>query len=416
MNDDDDMVMINIIRKKLYILRFSIKFRFKFRVRRKLFLMCIRVQLLPLFRLAFFFFGVVRSFPSVYVQRPYESELIPLGHDIVVNCDIFEPPLEEYELCIAITSKSSMAKTVEMTCSASYLKGLTLHNVPADKYLLEVVLRLRHSQALIFESKNQREFSIVDTTPRFPTIKFGQILYQAMTPKDTANSTATLKVDFLLGQTFMPLDKFDLCVKVVSVPIIVGVAAEDVILPLTCLPNDHKDLTLSRIPPGSHKLSMFIRDKRSMSILMDSEATTSLNVVTLSSAMPKILVHNTHDAVVDPIHNTASVRVDFGVDGIPAALDQVLLCANLTHPATSLVLSSTVCLSSRSNNLALSKLPEGLNVLQLILRNAENTELFYPNTHVSVAIDARRTEEFVPSYEWRELRAWHTIPSGIETR
>ncbi|KAJ1437415.1 hypothetical protein B484DRAFT_445213 [Ochromonadaceae sp. CCMP2298] len=35
---------------------------------------------------------------------------------------------------------------------------------------------------------------------------------------------------------------------------------------------------------------------------------------------------------------------------------------------------------------------------------------------VLLNVEVRLQEEFQPSYEWRPLRAWHTIPAGIETR
>ena len=40
----------------------------------------------------------------------------------------------------------------------------------------------------------------------------------------------------------------------------------------------------------------------------------------------------------------------------------------------------------------------------------------YESTQRQVEIDIRVLVEFRPSYVWQRLHAWHTIPSGIETR
>jgi hypothetical protein len=38
------------------------------------------------------------------------------------------------------------------------------------------------------------------------------------------------------------------------------------------------------------------------------------------------------------------------------------------------------------------------------------------STEVTMKVEVRTPEEFVPSYDWQPLHPWHTIPSGLETR
>jgi hypothetical protein len=42
--------------------------------------------------------------------------------------------------------------------------------------------------------------------------------------------------------------------------------------------------------------------------------------------------------------------------------------------------------------------------------------LHFPETQVSIVVVVQPPREFIPSYQWRELRGWHRIPLGIESR
>jgi hypothetical protein len=84
------------------------------------------------------------------------------------------------------------------------------------------------------------------------------------------------------------------------------------------------------------------------------------------------------------------------------------------HSATNAVLGET-CISTSERTFALGNLPIGIYTAYLFLRSTNPIDR-RESARATVSVEVHAAEEFVPSYEWRPLREWHTIPSGIETR
>eukprot|EP01034_Spumella_vulgaris_P025286 gene25287-31724_t len=58
----------------------------------------------------------------------------------------------------------------------------------------------------------------------------------------------------------------------------------------------------------------------------------------------------------------------------------------------------------------------GRYLATFVLRNEKSADVFYAASSVQIPVEVRPSEEFIPTYDWQTLHAWHTIPSGIVTR
>ena len=65
---------------------------------------------------------------------------------------------------------------------------------------------------------------------------------------------------------------------------------------------------------------------------------------------------------------------------------------------------------------SLFQIPVGEHHYTFHLRNRLPPHTEYSAESVQGVIEVRAQEEFQPSYEWAPLRAWHTIPHGLQTR
>lgn len=65
---------------------------------------------------------------------------------------------------------------------------------------------------------------------------------------------------------------------------------------------------------------------------------------------------------------------------------------------------------------SLFKVPVGVHNFSLFFRSIHPPHRQFLDGAASGQVEVRRMEEFVPSYEWSTLHAWHTIPHGLQTR
>ncbi len=99
--------------------------------------------------------------------------------------------------------------------------------------------------------------------------------------------------------------------------------------------------------------------------------------------------------------------------------------ALLSHLDTCLLLSisdasvepATLCAATAPyQQFSFSGLPRGTHSYSLTLRSHHQPTTTFPQSRVEGKVVVSNMTEFVPSYDWKELKPWHTIPSGLETR
>lgn len=150
-----------------------------------------------------------------------------------------------------------------------------------------------------------------------------------------------------------------------------------------------------------------------------------------------LLVHSDYhyqDIVAEVDTGRANAHIPFAVSGGNASLFQV--CIQISSETDPSVQLSHTCVSTGHTEFILEQLAPGVYVVVLSLKDyntnsnshRETTDTTEESFSIEknpqrwgksaseVNIEVRRLEEFVPTYDWQRLRAWHTIPSGIETR
>lgn len=92
-------------------------------------------------------------------------------------------------------------------------------------------------------------------------------------------------------------------------------------------------------------------------------------------------------------------------------------CLYLYFNSTKGISKMSHCIVSAPNlKFNLQKIPHGIHNFTLSLRSHHHPEVTFPDSQIEGKIIVEHMIEFIPSYDWKELKPWHTIPSGVETR
>ena len=78
--------------------------------------------------------------------------------------------------------------------------------------------------------------------------------------------------------------------------------------------------------------------------------------------------------------------------------------------------NSGTCIPPKDSQVTVQGMGQGRHVVHLRLRLKDEPHTVLAGTDRTFTIELRIPEEFVPTYSWSLLHAWHTIPASIETR
>jgi len=224
------------------------------------------------------------------------------------------------------------------------------------------------------------------------------------------------------------------------------------LLTLTCLATDGENipkttsqkrtLTLSNVPIGQYLVTMYLRDAKNGDLLETSAVYANLFVKSLDEELPLIEVPTNYieEVAEDKVDGTATVTLEHWVGGEASAKQLVRLCIRIAkqeeeeeREEEESDIVKLACVDPFHSKIALTQVLPGKYVATYFLstsleKNHQDAatvkkQVVYFNsssspatTPLQVVIEVRQPTEFVPSYEWQDLKKWHTIPTGVETR
>jgi len=154
-----------------------------------------------------------------------------------------------------------------------------------------------------------------------------------------------------------------------------------------------------------------------------------IHLISLGTQLPLLQTHSIfYDAVAD-FHTQVSksnFNIDFSLGAsssfphellqqAAALLDVCITVQRVTSTGEEAVVPFYCLRKKDASSFSISSLPVGKFSVGLVLRDSQNQQVF-DSSKTTAHIEVGLPVEFVPSYEWQPLRAWHTIPSGIDTR
>jgi len=243
-----------------------------------------------------------------------------------------------------------------------------------------------------------------------------------------------MQAEYLLEYQFtettpqLPLAGFVVCLHIMDV------ASTQLIVDRTCTTQIHSSIKLRNLPIGQYHIHSYLKKKASSNgredavILEDGdtdEIVLNVNVMQLDQiSAPQIMMGSiASEFVTDISTGVVDIAVPYHVMGLTTIVQQLQMCIVLLdqqHRNEVVIRYSSSCLPSTYSELTLLSIKPGLYMMTLFLAvidpDSGEPTMQYPSSKVSVPVTVQLPSEFVPSYDWKPLHPWHTIPSGIETR
>ena len=304
--------------------------------------------------------------------------------------------------CLQLKNLDTDSFALETTCLDS--AEFSLNRLVPGRYMLSLYARGASETAKVVE------FEVRTMDDAAPTIQFPALVSDGVTvavPEGSQEALPlTLKYELINAE--IPLSRFRVCVT-----------TQDSTNPI-CFPSDRSEIVLSNLGPGTYKLSFEVSlSQEPYMRFPHTKRDIVVRVFPLEDMLPSIVTypHDELDYAVTSAEDSTVVILNYHLVGESSAIELVQVCVQVDPlPDMREPLLQITCLAPKDRSLQLSNMRMGSYNVKLVLRSLAAPQTFYPSSLRDIPIYIRLPEEFLPTYEWQELKAWHTVPSGLEIR
>ena len=410
--------------------------------------------------------GCLSQVPTIILLEPLNSALYILGAaDGAISTNVvYEVQnlssllLTSPQVCLHLVSDLTYEELLPSTCfeaneetvsrkfngipKGSFRLNLSLvsNGVPVTSESVTSTFHVRYVEELLPEITVLKE---QNTHEHFSPDNYAHVSRElnvvATQPAD--GQLSNVKIEYMLGESLLQMDNIEVCVHLSEVNTNIDV------LQLACVPSSQRILTFQALSVGSYSLTLTLAKKANddlkieRELYLSSERKMLINVksITDDGMMPYIALNEAPSEMgVHSADDKADFNVVFGIRGTSSSVDQVQVCARVDsikvrglggvigdsdYKGVSDEFSSSItpvmalsCVSPGETSFVLKGLTEGIYSVHLLLRLRAAPHTTFESSMKKFHLDVRIFNEFVPSYNWQPLHAWHTIPTGIQTR
>mmetsp|Transcript_17383 Transcript_17383/g.16722 ORF Transcript_17383/g.16722 Transcript_17383/m.16722 type:complete len:493 (-) Transcript_17383:36-1514(-) len=377
--------------------------------------------------------------PVITLNLPVESSTIVkrnMNHKVSttvrydINSDLSS--LQNLELCMQLDERSDNRQLLPLSCFivAEGSNANTLNDLPLGDFIVSLVWRnTSPSYEVQEESKVSASFSVKAIDTLLPIIEFishnpiRMYSFHAIRKTEEgfemvvaaiSNKQTDVTVEYSLGSSLLNIEGYDICAQLTHVDTNLEV------LKLTCVPNTQRSLTfqamnigsyilvlsIGKIQPGNDQREMYESSKKDLNIIIKN-LNDVLPVVSFEEKIKEV-------ALISP-EESVDVLIHLELKGLPSALSLVQICVQVDKEDKTSIIPLR-CLEAPTSQITIRKLQTGIHNVQLILRLKTEPFTLFQSTEANMLIEVRHSVEFVPTYTWQRLHAWHSIPIGIQTR
>lgn len=176
-----------------------------------------------------------------------------------------------------------------------------------------------------------------------------------------------------------------------------------------CFPCNKNSHFLSNMEPGIYDVAFFSEQAALLDIV-------SFEIRTFEDALPKIVIPEIIEVESQAPSFLGSFQFSYGlVGGARSAIEKVDVCVEMSKDNGEVALSLS-CIPPDQTSLSLSSIKEGDYNLRLALRSKGPHNTIFSTTIASSVVSIHRKSEFIPTYDWKPIHSWETVPSGLDIR
>lgn len=383
------------------------------------------------------------SVPNVVIIAPVEGATYILAHDQIRTSVTIEYAIQnntqfdDIQYCFQLSRMASAAlSSYPESCFMGDGQRLTLTDVEVGEYVLNSYLKNTMDVKLTDSAVNTK-FSVITYESAMPQL---QLHSAPMHVLDISAVSTDVSLSYTLQKSVLDVKDFLVCMWLTS-----DYAADG--LDKTCVPSTQTDITLRGMSKGEHTFYAALQPVGATELIASSIVSMKIQVVELHTVPLSVqLVGHTaaaaqaqaEDRFILEYSVDASdpIKLSLSIQGLQSAIDKTVLCLSINSELTPeqevpalQVYNRGSCYPVTTNEFTLRRSAPGLYAVSFYLLPVEpKTVDGAPNEAlaqllrrpvgrvVQARVEVREQEEFVPSYDWRPLKPWHSIPAGLETR
>lgn len=381
--------------------------------------------------------------PTLYISEPQPEALFALKDNvrvisIPVSFQIFDrgvkPDIGEsgrLKMCIRVKVQPSGEDFVTESCVDEDSNTLQITRIPAGSYTFHFCLKSTAGDMIPFSSLVST-VTVKRFTDLLPKLSWalddnaGAFAAGDAIPTLTfvSDDKARVTLRYTTSSEAMPLANFQACFRATHY----GDHDDQDIMPLTCTDIEKRAVTLSNLEAG-REYSVYLSLRAAASPFTHYKAETEtvirVRILRLEQALPslKMVPDGRREFGISDADSIVSIPFSFAVEGHHAALDQVQVCLHADKTVVSdggqtmmLQYVPFTCLQREQTEISLPRVTMGNYTLHALLRMASPPHKSFDVTAVRSDMRVEVMREFIASYDWQPLHAWHTIPAGLVTR
>lgn len=168
---------------------------------------------------------------------------------------------------------------------------------------------------------------------------------------------------------------------------------------LTCLKYDvNARISLNKLIPDAYTINLYMKS-------LDHTKITS-NFIIIPLDLPRISLPNNVFYIVG-----GDINIEYKLSDTSMPINNINICLKLLSD-DDIVLLDYYCMSIIHTTFNLKNINTGRYKVVLSLKNSHNE--YYEDSKITVIINAIKSVEFLPSYEWEKIEAHETVPHGLE--
>ena len=137
----------------------------------------------------------------------------------------------------------------------------------------------------------------------------------------------------------------------------------------------------------------------------------------MEDGLPEIATPDAIEVLASPPLFKGDISLQYElVNAAVNVVKQIDICLQMENIVTGEVALTQACVQSSHNVIGLSAVAEGDYAMTLVCRSAVHPYTIFPSSEKVVKVGIHRNSAFVPTYEWKRVRAWESVPSGLEIR
>lgn len=370
------------------------------------------------------------SVPSINVPLRFE----------VRHSNITADGSDSYRFCFILSHSQELSRVeYKEYCVPTLKTSLSIHDLSEGDYLLRSYIKQlnQHSQTdtisadsvVIPQSVQSRSFQIVSYRRVLPSISYINSDPVNLVPDlRSMQAEYVLEYQFIESSSLLPLADFVVCLYIMDA------VSRELIVARTCTTDIQSAMMLRHLPIGKYHIHSYLRRKipssardtnKNIEDRKADEIVLDVTVLQLDQIEDSriIIGVTTSEFIADSHSGVADIVIPYQTVGPRVILRQLHTCIVMQdqhHNNEGRTSPGNNCQPSTRSELTLSNIKPGVYKLTLFLAvidpDSGEPTMQYPSSEVSTAVIVQLPSEFIPSYDWKPLHAWHTIPSGIETR